>query len=80
MHIETWFYYEHDHTKCDPATRMKATNVEDAKAECSSKPNKECRRFYDHKNQGKVFSACPTWSSLRASILDGDMLYNKGTE
>ena len=80
MHIETWFYYEHDHTKCDPATRMKATNVEDAKAECSSKPNKECRRFNDHFNQGKVFSACPGGSSMYPSVKDGYMMYDKGTE
>ena len=57
-----------------------ATNVEDAKAECSSKPNKECRRFMDHLNQGKVFSACPGWSSMLPSVKDGDVVYNKGTE
>ena len=66
--IETWFYYPYSYTKCEPvsglpAKEMKAKNLEDAKAECTSKPNKECRRFYDYLGQGNRFFACPTLSS-----------------
>ena len=61
--IETWYYYQYPHMYCEPSKVMKAKNLEDAKAECTSKPNKECRRFYDYLGQGNRFFACPTLSS-----------------
>lgn len=65
---------------CEPSKVMKAKNLEDAKAECTSQPNKKCRRFYDYLGQGKRFFACGGASSLRPAILDGHIMYDKSKE
>ena len=67
-------YLKHHGVWCRPGQNMNATNVNDAKLECSANP--ECRMFDDKGGRGKRFTWCENTAETRKCPY-GNVLYSK---
>ena len=70
-------YLKHHGFWCRPGQKINATNLNDAKLECSANP--ECRMFDDKGGRGERFTWCEGRAEVRVCP-HGNVLYKKNNK